>query len=452
MNEGFGAARTRRLLALLAIVGVLAIAAYLHFGAVLRTQVYIPLMADAGEYVSYAYNLQNHDTYSRQPSWTQGWSGIIKPDGVRQPGYPLFLSTLLGERVDDAFVLRVTMVQALLSVGYVFLAFQLARSFFSLVPSLLISLLVAITPQLVTSTTYVLTETLYTFLFTAFLLALVCLLRGHRTYWWLAALTGLLLGLSALVRPTSIYLPLVLVPMLVMFDKRVRRSAWLVLGFVVAYGPWVAWNQMELGRSSDPTLSIATLQHGSYPNFMYEGRPESYGYPYMFDPRTPEIVRSTGTVMAHIASEFRREPVAMLRWYLIQKPICFVSWEPIQGAGDVFVYPVVRSPYVGEAFFGVSRSLMKALHVPLMFLGMIGSVFVVAYAIRERFAPGRARMLGALGVLFLAIVGLHVIGAPFPRYSLPFRPMLLIFAASLCVWAVERLRTVASPRLQLAAD
>jgi uncharacterized membrane protein YccC len=85
-----------------------------------------------------------------------------------------------------------------------------------------------------------------------------------------------------------------------------------------------------------------------------------------------------------------------------------------------------------------------------MFLGMIGSLFVVAWSIRERFAPGRARMLGVLGVLFLAILGLHIIGPPFPRYSLPFRPMLLIFAASLCGWALERLRTVASPRIQLA--
>lgn len=437
MNDRVGGSGPVARLYAVASVLVLALAAQLHLGAALRTRVDTPIRADAAEYTSYAYNLRWHGVYSRQPTWHSEWRGELQPDAVRQPGYALVLALLIGETVDAAFVLRVVMLQALLSVLLVGLSQILAKPVVGRWPALVVALLVALTPQLVTSTTYVLTETLYATVFTAFLCLLSALLRRRDAGPWLALACGLLLGASALVRPTSNYLPLVVLPFAFLAGGW-RHATALALGVVLAFGPWILRNLATLGRSSDPTLAIATLQHGSYPNFMYDGREETYGYPYRFDPRTPEIVTDFGSVTAHIANEFARQPWTMTRWYLLQKPLFFLGWEPIQGAGDVFVYPVLRSPYLDEALFRVTRDLMHWLHVPLMALSLGGALLGFAHALRYRFAVGTPRLVGGLAAVFLAVLGLHMVGAPFPRYSVPFRPLMYTLGAWVLVSLAAR--------------
>jgi hypothetical protein len=106
--------------------------------------------------------------------------------------------------------------------------------------------------------------------------------------------------------------------------------AWLGLPFLAVVLPWhvLVWLDEPAGT---PGLLIATIQHGMYPDFMYQGRPESHGVPYRFDPDTARIASSLHSVLAELARRASGEPAKYLRWYLLGKPLAPVA--VVRGAG-----------------------------------------------------------------------------------------------------------------------
>jgi hypothetical protein len=164
--------------------------------------------------------------------------------------------------------------------------------------------------------------------------------------------------------------------------------------------------------------------HGSYPGFMYQGDPKSYGDPYRNDPLAPEAGRSLGGTLGYIAQRVQKNPLGYVYWYLIGKPGFLLSWTNIDGAGDVFVYSVSRSPYLEERSFDRIRQVMYWLHWPLMLLGLGGTLLVWWRA--ERRGLDQRQLLAArlVSLVVLYAIGLHMVGAPFPRYGIPFRPLL----------------------------
>ena len=118
----------------------------------------------------------------------------------------------------------------------------------------------------------------------------------------------------------------------------------------------------------------------------------------------------------------------MLSWYLIEKPLYFYWWEPIQGMGDVFIYQVRTSPYFSSPEFTATKAVMQLLHWPLVALGFVG---LFLPWLRPRLmgqADWQVTALRLLSVLMVFVLAVHMIGAPYPRYSVPFRPLTWLFA------------------------
>ena len=134
-----------------------------------------------------------------------------------------------------------------------------------------------------------------------------------------------------------------------------------------------------------------------------------------------EITRSLGSVLAEITRRFTEQPAEHLNWFLVGKPLMFWNWHnDAQGAGDVFIYPVTKTPFATSLPLFLSHEAMYWLHWPLVALGMAGSVLC--------WLPRAARALGTLpawawrvsGALLLYFVALHILAAPsalFDPYS-----------------------------------
>ena len=398
---------------------------YLRSESWIETTVQRPIQSDASDYYFYAYNLQRHQTYSRTITLPATAEPVVRPDAVRAPGYPLFLALLIDGPPTGKLIKKIQLYQMLVSTLTLIMAYLLFRCYLAPLPGCLAALLVAVSPHLIVFNSYILSETLF-----CFILVLMALLACK--YWKnptprFSVILGLAIGAGSLIRPSLQYFPLVVAILLVIQfgpQRGLRLAAMVMLGFILMLSPWMIRNAVKLGKLSDQSLMINFLHHGMYPNFKFKEIPASYRRPYKHDPRSREISASVGSVLNEIKHRFNSEPMRHLNWFVLKKPAVYWSWNTIQGHGDAYVYYVSQTPYSNSRFFQWTHSIMKLLHGPLVVLGLFGCL--LAWLIPR---PGSidqpafdfARFIAALLFYFTF---LHMIGAPFPRYSVPLRPFL----------------------------
>ncbi len=129
---------------------------------------------------------------------------------------------------------------------------------------------------------------------------------------------------------------------------------------------------------------------------------------------------------------FKQRPLLYLQWYLSGKPYYFWSWDIIQGQGDIYVYPVTKSLYQQSWVAAFSRTVMKLLHPVLLVISLIG--VPLSYL---RFRSIKNNNIQKIPVLLLlSILGyftlLYMVFPPWPRYSIPLRPALYLWAIWSC--------------------
>jgi len=415
------------LLALIVLLG-----AHLRLDASLKTIIPYPVRADAAKYFSYAFNLRHYGVYSQEPTFAADESvRAPKPDAIVAPGYPAMLWFFANAAPTGRTVLNIALVQALLGTLMIPLVFATSRRFLPRVWPLLPALLTAISPHLVNAGIYVLSEILFSFLLMA---AILCMARQFsRTQGkLLPVLSGILIGLAALTRPTLQYfLPIMLVLVLPLLRKQQswRQAIWMSAGFVLVMGPWLARNMLVLGAMSDPTLTISTLVHGHYPGMMFDGRPETLGYPYRFDPQVAQMSTSVGAAINGIWARAIAHPGEYLEWYLVGKPLAFFSWSDVAASREIFTYTALYSPYYDVPFFVASMALMRATHWAWTILAALA----VAYSFLRKPVRGQMadnqivlRMLASVWVYFLLV---HIAGFPISRYNTPLLPVTYMLAA-----------------------
>lgn len=430
---------------------VLAISAYVQFSVVTHTTTSLPMASDSADYFSYAYNLKHSGTYSSALSWTpEPPPGGITPDSLRSPGYPLFLLAIPGLDATSAYLKRVSLVQAGLGVGSVLLVFLLASRVLRPGWSHAAALATAISPHLANMSTYLLTEGLFLFLLLASLLVSLAALRSRSRKSLL--LGGVLWGLCTLVRPTVMFVvPLFLLATIAL--PRLRHAhfgaAMILVGFLLVQLPWLVRNQVTTLDTSQGSLMVGTLHHGSYPNFMYEDRPETLGWPFRYDPTSVAAERDLGSVLVDIAGKFRREPALYAHWYLLGKPGTFLSWGYVQGE-DIYVHDPVRSPYKDEPLFAGMRLVAMLMHWPLMLLGVCSAI-AVWWRPRWLALEGDPLIVAqAISAVVLYAIAFHIVAAPYPRYGVPFRPLITVLALALASAPFVRKHKPTEPSLQSA--
>jgi 4-amino-4-deoxy-L-arabinose transferase-like glycosyltransferase len=414
----------------LGTVILFAIAMGLRLGAVNHTTIDVPIRADATDYYTYALNLKYHHSYSREKYSENKPS----PDALRAPGYPAFLAPFVTYPPSAFMLWRIGLAQALLDSITVLLALGIFRRIMAEGWALGAGFLTAISPHLISASTYLLTETLFTFLTILALWLLVKTVRDNsRT---IAFAAGLVIAAAALTRPTLQYFIVPLIGMLLLTRERgntARFAIPLLAGFVLAFSPWIVRNLDAIGGTSDPTLTINALHHGMYPDFRYQDLPESTGFPYRFDPHSKDVSRSKASILEEIRRRFEEEPARHLQWYLLGKPASLFDWNILAGMGDIFIYPVVESPYFSQPVYMQSRTFMKLLHWPLVMLALAATVLAWLPGFGKKLSATTLFTVRLLSLLLLYFIALHMVAAPFPRYGIPLRPVIYGLGLFMCL-------------------
>jgi len=429
--------RTSNALALFAFGALLMV---LVFGTTLRYQAFarseVPLYphGDAAKYFLYAYNLSNFSVYGYGelevlPAHTDKAVAQerIKPDAINTPGYPLYLSLFLNGEYSEAQRDRALLGQVLLSSLTILLAYA-AFSPFGRLYGISVATLTALSPHLINQNLFLLTESLFCFLLMTFVWVISRIHTKSRLPWFFLA--GLLLMMATLTRPWIQAYLFVLLGYLFFSKLRFspRQIVLVLIGAAITASPWLIRNSISLDIAADGSQLVRSIHHGMYPNMMYEEQSESLGYAYRSDPMSSELGESLGVTVGEIARRAKAEPFKYAKWYLVGKVQTVLSWNIIAGADAIFVYHVNGSPYFELPEFYLSAYYMEKSHPALMLLALVGTLIVWLPIRLQRQPTEQVFFLRAVSLLILYFLAMHMVVAPYPRYSIPMRPILYAMA------------------------
>lgn len=409
----------------------MAVAAALRIGFVAMGRVVSPLRADAGQYAQYAANLVDHGTFSLATA------NPPAPDSFRSPGYPLFLAACrwLG---GDGWPTLAIAAQVVLGTLTVLLCYHLARRFVGFGPAIAAASLCALSPHLVVSSAFVLTECVTTFVVTAGLW-LCAGAAGTRRFVAGAAL----LGLATLCNEAYVFLPLVAAWSVWRVDRR-RALLALAVG-LLPFAAWTLRNQTTRLACTGSQRAVASVSHGSYPGMVFRD-PQMFGFPYREDPEQPAMAGSWRSLWHVLGPRIAAEPLRYATWYALEKPIWLWSWPLVQGR-DVCVYEVANSPYDNQPVVQATHVAMRWLHAPVMALAALAALVA---AVRRR-SEGEAFGRRALALVVVLATLAYVPVIPDPRYLQPVRPLVFAFAAIALQVVVARLGARAKAKAAPAA-
>jgi len=230
------------------------------------------LIGDASGYHELAKELLNRKAYTSPASQ------------FRTPGYPFFLSIIYA--VVGIKPWWVLLLQILLNGGAIVLVYALSRIFFSEAISLISASLYSINPLTIYYAQTILTETLFSFIFLTCMLFLFKGLSIGKIK--LVFFSGLLLGLSTLVRPVTQFFLAVVVGILLIWPE--RKSGFRItaiigfsLLFFITVGSWGIRNYYLYGQ-----FGLTSFQ----------------GYNLLFDNATATKKVKTGKPYAEIRKAF----------------------------------------------------------------------------------------------------------------------------------------------------
>lgn len=398
---------------------------FMRYESAKKTVIHNPLVADAGNYFMYAFNLKYKHTYSLQTGTLSDKNSSVKPDAVRYPGYPLFLALIVDGIPDHRQIKKIAYAQMIISMLTLLISFLFLRNCLPMTGNLIACAFIALSPHLIVANSYILTETLFCFVLS--ILGYVACLFFSNPSLYRAGLIGIVLGVLNLIRPSLQYF-LLLIPAYVIFiygkRKGIKLFSVIILCFSITYSPWIIRNMITLGQASNTERMAMFLQHGMYPDFMYQNMPDTYGSPYKYDPDSKKFNKNTIAVLKEIKHRFQKEPIRYLVWYLFKKPFSLWSWNMVQGQGDAFIYPVTSSPYMDNATFLWTNRLMYALHWPVVLLCLLSCICIWIPRYTVTIEERTIKCIKFISILLLYYTGIHIIGVPLPRYSVPFRPFL----------------------------
>lgn len=214
--------------------------------------------SDSSGYKQLAENLLHYRQFVDVPGGT--------PQTFRTIGYPFFVASIVF-LFKSYFV--VTLVQIFLTFISAYFIYKIVERVHSVKWALISSILFVLEPAVVMHSLVIMSEILYVFLLTFSVYILVC----HKDYKYSVFLSGVVAGLSALVRPISLFLPIFYILWFILsnlsnYKIYLKQSVLFVLGFVFMVLPWTIRNYHETGFFTFSTVSSVNIFYYNLPQFI----------------------------------------------------------------------------------------------------------------------------------------------------------------------------------------
>lgn len=415
----------------LVVVLLFLIAFTLRWGYAVNTRIIEPLRADAGAYTMIAQNLAHDHLFTSKADHHGQPSHEARP-----PGYPFFLALIVSLTASlPSFYSSTLLVQCVLGAITVILAYFLAGYLLPRTWALLVALLVAFSPHMIVMSSYVLSESLFTFLLLLSILLTVWACRKKTI--WSFLLAGAVMGLAIFVRPVLAIFPLLCLPVIYSAIKdvgqhRIRTAITVfILASYLLLAAWTSWRTLTLGADTTQAGQLkGALICGFYPDITYKDIP---GMPYREDPDYQKFAdMDYPGLFMHVLDQIHAEPTRYLSWWLVGKPMMYWSWK-VEFNDGINFYPVEYSWFDSNSAMGALRSIMVGIHPFLVILALIS----IGLFFCNRTLQPTARVAYLLSFILLGHFTLiFMVLAPFCRYALPLGPGLYLMSV-FALWKVS---------------
>lgn len=329
-----------------------------------------------------------------------------------------------------AFLAPLVAVEVVAGMAVVAAAAALAWVLFGGRVAFFAALLAAVHPALLSASHYLWSETLFTALLSGALALGVAWMRRPR--WGVAVLAGVGFGLAGLTRelaiPVAAALGLWWVVMSTERPRAVLHAGLLGLATLFTIVPWTARNHVELDRFVPvSTVAWMGLREG---NTLSEDAWFERDWPavrefrrrYVSIPDEGERIDVSRAEALELIGE--AQPTWLLRKFVL-------NFGELSSPVDDAVSKLRQGAY-GPVSAETIRGVLAATWVFTVFA-------VLAAALGAAAAPGTARRTLPLFVL-APLVLVHVAANAFPKYRLPFAPLLLAYAGYACTAGLGALR------------
>ncbi len=331
-----------------------------------------------------------------------------EPTVFIMPIYPLFLAAvfkIFGYGFTGMQAVRI--IQAVLSCITIFLVFLICRKLFNTKAALAASFLVSFYLPNITTTGYMLTETLFITLL--YVLIYFSFRFSTRPTVWKFVILGIIWAVTTLCRPTIALYPVLLFLYLLLYVKldilkTIKMGAAMGVTFVLIMSPWWIRNYMEYETFIPLTASSGNpMLQGTYVNYIQSPDKVVYYTPGKNAFETNKIEISVAK--KRIKSEFKKDFWGYLKWYTYDKTIFF--W------GTVFYW---------KEFFRINWSHVIHYH-SIILLGFLGMIILI---LNKKFLK---YILPISVIIYFNVI--HCIYMAFDRYALPVLPLLAMFSGYL---------------------
>lgn len=389
----------------------------------------------------------------RYDSWAQsiafGIEHVIEP-AFRAPLYPLFLAAIYKTLGHNLFIAR--LVQMFLGALICVLIYFIALKVFNKRIAVISALIGAFYGPFLYWAGEMLIVTFIVFLDLVVLLILLHAIERPTTLYWL--LGGVVLGLSSIARPNVlIFIPWVIM-LIFLLDKlretSVTRKSKFVYALYFLAGTFVVILPVTISNYQDTRDFVLISSQGGI-NFYVGNNPEADGK----TAQAPGIMQAHGEFLDNMwlvsvkyaeeteGTRLKPSQVSMFwyrqglrfisenpwQWIKLMLKKCAYFWTGVEISNNEDVYYFTR-------FSIMLRALMwnRGLAFPF---GMVCPLAVVGIIVSRRYWRRLLLLYGFTFFYMLSVVSFFVCA----RYRMPVIPVLLIFAAYMIHYWVEKLRS-----------
>lgn len=356
---------------------------------------------------------------------------ILNGKGLMDHEYPVFIPPLYAILI--AFCswmfghdqLPIKVLQIVADSATTCVVMLIAREILGLRTALISGGLLIVYPFSIYASTYIGSETLFTFFLSCCILFFLWATSSSRLAWYLLA--GCMLGVATLIRGTTQFFPLLTPVLLALLHRTISKRVIVgYLGFCFCFAlmiaPWTVRNYLVLKEIVPVSTASTPFLQGSHEDFFTIDAKK--GYPKYFLELKERGISAPppGAGPVVIDRYWFRAGLEKYRIRAETDPLSFIPFM-LQKFGRMW--------YATES--GRNHVIILFANLPFYIFAIVGGI----YLFRQRQAPQSIWIL-LFVIAYFAL--LHMISLPLFRYVLPIMPYVIVLASMGILVCFDRLK------------